>query len=385
MTIDNLLAVEVVTADGQLLRADANDHPDLFWALRGGGGNFGVATRFQFRLHPLGQVVGGMLLLPASADVLAEFIALAEAAPEELSTIANVMPAPPLPFIPAQQHGQLIILGLMVYAGDVEDGQRAVAPFRSLATPLADLVKPMAYPEIYPPEDPNYHPAAVAHTMFLDHIDHNAAETILEQLQASDASLRVAQLRVLGGAMARMPVEATAFAHRRSAIMANVASFYDGPADKPRTPGLGRPVRGGPAPKRRRRLCRIPHRRGLGTGPQRLPGVDVGPAGPGQGPLRPQQPVPPQPQHPDRDQRAAPQLICLRNMRSDKVSGAAATLAMTRIRCPGVGGVTSRWRDLRTEGDRRLCRVKRSWETKQRPLRPGRSCLLTARGSAIGV
>jgi hypothetical protein len=121
----------------------------------------------------------------------------------------------------------------MVYAGDVEDGQRAVAPFRSLATPLADLVKPMAYPEIYPPEDPNYHPAAVAHTMFLDHIDHKAAEAVLEHLQASDASLRVAQLRVLGGAMARVPVGATAFAHRASAIMANVASFYEGPDDKP--------------------------------------------------------------------------------------------------------------------------------------------------------
>jgi FAD/FMN-containing dehydrogenase len=233
LTIDNLLAAEVVTADGQLLHTDANDYPDLFWALRGGGGNFGVATRFKFRLHPLGQIVGGMLLLPASADVLTEFIALAEAAPEELSTIANVMPAPPLPFIPAQQHGQLIILGLMVYAGDLEDGERAVAPFRSLATPLADLVKPMAYPEIYPPEDPAYHPAAVGHTMFLDHIDHNAAETILEHLLASDASLRVAQLRVLGGAMARVPAESTAFAHRRSAIMANIASFYDGPADKP--------------------------------------------------------------------------------------------------------------------------------------------------------
>jgi FAD/FMN-containing dehydrogenase len=233
LTIDNLLAAEVVTADGQQLHTDANDYPDLFWAMRGGGGNFGVATRFKFRLHPLGQIVGGMLLLPASADVLTEFIALAEAAPEELSTIANVMPAPPLPFIPAQQHGQLIILGLMVHAGDIEDGQRAVAPFRSLATPLADMVKPMAYPEIYPPEDPAYHPAAVAHTMFLDHIDHNAAETILDHLQASDASLRVAQLRVLGGAMARVPVESTAFAHRRSAIMANVASFYDGPADKP--------------------------------------------------------------------------------------------------------------------------------------------------------
>jgi hypothetical protein len=233
LTIDDLLAADVVTADGQLVHADAENHPDLFWALRGGGGNFGVATRFQFRLHPLAQVVGGMLLLPANAEVIAEFIALAEAAPEELSSIANVMPAPPLPFVPPQHHGQLIIMAMMVYAGDVEAGQRAIAPFRSLATPLADLIKPMAYPEIYPPENPEFHPAAVAHTMFLDQVDHQVAETIIEYLQASDASLRAAQLRVLGGAMARVPVEATAFAHRRSAIMANVASFYDGPADKP--------------------------------------------------------------------------------------------------------------------------------------------------------
>jgi FAD/FMN-containing dehydrogenase len=220
LTIDNLLAAEMVTADGDLLHVDADNHPDLFWALRGGGGNFGVATRLRFRLHPLAQVVGGMLLLPASAEVVAGFIALAEAAPEELSTIAHVMPAPPLPFVPAEQHGQLVILALMVYAGEVEAGQRVVAPFRELATPLADLVKPMSYPEIYPPEDPDYHPAAVGHTMFLDHIDLQAAETIAGYLQASDASLRVAQLRVLGGAMARVPAEETAFAHRRSAIMA---------------------------------------------------------------------------------------------------------------------------------------------------------------------
>ena len=233
LTVDDLLAAEVVTADGQLLRADAENHPDLFWALRGGGGNFGVATRFQFRLHPLAQVVGGMLLLPASAETVAGFIALAQAAPEELSTIAAVMPAPPLPFVPAEHHGQLIVVASMVYAGEVEAGERAVAPFRALATPLADLVKPMAYPEIYPPEIPDFHPAAVAHTLFLDQVDHQVAETIIGYLQASDASMRVTQLRVLGGAMARVPDEATAFAHRGSAIMANVASFYDGPDDKP--------------------------------------------------------------------------------------------------------------------------------------------------------
>jgi len=232
LTIDDLLAAEVVTADGRLLRADDRTHPDLFWAIRGGGGNFGVATRFQLRLHEVGTIVGGMLLLPATPEVIAAFIAEAEAAPEELSTIANVMPAPPMPFVPEEQHGKLVILALLAYAGDTEAGEAAVAPFRKLAPPIADLVQPMPYPEIYPPEEGDYHPTAVGHTMFVDAVDQHAAETIVDRLQASDATMRVAQLRVLGGAMARVPADATAFAHRRSRIMVNVAAFYDGPADQ---------------------------------------------------------------------------------------------------------------------------------------------------------
>jgi FAD/FMN-containing dehydrogenase len=232
LTIDDLLAAEIVTADGQLLRADAENHPDLFWAIRGGGGNFGVATRFQFRLHQVDTIVGGMLILPATPEVIAGFIAEAEAAPEELSTIANVMPAPPMPFLPAEQHGKLVVLAMLAYAGDVEAGQRAVAPFRALAAPIADMLRPMRYPEMYPPEQEDYHPMAVARTLFVDRVDHDVAETIVEYLQASDATVRVAQLRVLGGAMARVPVEATAFAHRQRRIMVNVAAFYDGPEDQ---------------------------------------------------------------------------------------------------------------------------------------------------------
>jgi FAD/FMN-containing dehydrogenase len=232
LTIDDLLAAELVTADGQLLQVDDQTHPDLFWAIRGGGGNFGVATRFQYRLHEVPTFVGGMLMLPASAELVAEFIALADAAPEELSTIANVMPAPPLPFVPAEQHGKLAVLALLAYAGDTEAGERVLAPFKALATPLVDMVKPMPYPEIYPPEEEDYHPTAVGHTMFVDTIDRGVADTIMERLQASDATMRVAQLRVLGGAMARVPAEATAFAHRRSRIMVNLAAFYDGPEDQ---------------------------------------------------------------------------------------------------------------------------------------------------------
>jgi hypothetical protein len=232
MTIDDLLAADVVTADGQLLRLDAENHPDLFWAIRGGGGNFGVATRFRFRLHELNTVVGGMLILPADSEVVASFIALAEAAPEELSTIANVMPAPPMPFVPEEHHGRLVVMALLCFAGEADAGERALAPFRALATPIVDMVRPISYPEIYPPEDESYHPTAVARTMFIDGVDHGVAETIMKHLEASDASLRAAQLRVLGGAMARVPDDATAFAHRASRIMVNVAAFYEGPEDK---------------------------------------------------------------------------------------------------------------------------------------------------------
>jgi FAD/FMN-containing dehydrogenase len=234
LTVDSLLAAELVTADGRLLHTDAETHPELFWAIRGGGGNFGVATRLKFRLHPLDGIVGGLLLLPATAQVIADFMAATEAAPEELSGIAAVMPAPPMPFVPADRHGQLVIMAMLCWAGDAEAGQRALAPFRDLAEPIADLLQPMPYAGMFPPEEGEFHPTAVAHTMFMDTVDRQAADAIVEQLEASDAPVRVVQLRALGGAMARVPAEATAFAHRHSRIMVNVAAFYDGPADRDR-------------------------------------------------------------------------------------------------------------------------------------------------------
>ena len=233
LTIDDLLAAELVTADGKLVRADAKQNADLFWAVRGGGGNFGVATRFQYRLHSVDTVTGGMLILPATAEIIASFIAAAEAASDELSTIANVMPAPPMPFIPAEHHGQLVVLAMLVHVGPSEAGERALAPFRALATPIADLLQRMSYPEVYPPDDPDYHPRAAARTMFVETVDRPVAEEILEHLRASTAQMPVAQLRVLGGAMARVPADATAFAHRTSRIMVNVAAVYEDPDEAP--------------------------------------------------------------------------------------------------------------------------------------------------------
>jgi FAD/FMN-containing dehydrogenase len=212
---------------------DAENHADLFGALRGGGGNFGVATRLRFRLHEIGEVVGGMLILPASPDVITGFVDAADAAAEELSVIANILKAPPMPFIPAEQHGTPILMALMVYAGDAEAGERAIAPLRAVATPLADTVRPIGYQEMYAgPEAPR--PAFAAGTNILgDTLPTGAAEAILEHIEASTAPMAAVQLRVLGGAMRRVPEDATAFAYRTASLMTNIAVMYAQAEERP--------------------------------------------------------------------------------------------------------------------------------------------------------
>ena len=225
LTIDDVLAAEVVTAEGDLLRADADTHPDLFWALRGGGGNFGVVTRLKLRLHPIDRVVGGMLLLPADPDVITGLVAAADAADEDLSLIANIMKAPPLPFIAAEQHGKPMVMIQMVYAGDAEAATKAIAPIRALARPLADMVRPIRYPEMYAvPEGPA--PAFAAGTnLLVDDLSAGAAETILARLERATAAIAAVQVRVLGGAMARVADDATAFGHRGARLMVNIAAM----------------------------------------------------------------------------------------------------------------------------------------------------------------
>ena len=183
MTIDSLLAADIVTADGQLVRTDANEHPDLFWAIRGGGGNFGVATRFKYRLSEVPQVLGWMLIQPATADTIAAFIAEAEKAPDELTTIANVMPCPPMPFVAEEHHGKLVNFAMVVYAGDTAAGERALAPIRAIAPAITDQLRPISLPEIYPPEEGEYHPLAAGKNMFFDRFDRGVAKTIIDRTE----------------------------------------------------------------------------------------------------------------------------------------------------------------------------------------------------------
>ncbi len=232
LTIDQLLAAEVVTADGQRVHADAASNPDLFWAIRGGGGNFGVVTRLQFRLAEVDQAVGGPLILPATPATLVGALEAAIDAPDEMSGMILVMRAPPMPMLPAEVHGRLIIMVMLVHAGDAAAGMRAFAPFRALATPLADMTRPMKYAAIYEGPHPPKPAATAIRNFFTDSVDVAAAAFVLEQLRQSAAPMSVAQFRVMGGAVARVPADATAFAHRGRRMMANVAAMFENPAEQ---------------------------------------------------------------------------------------------------------------------------------------------------------
>ena len=233
LAIDNLLAAEIVTADGKILQVDSDNNPDLFWAIRGGGGNFGIVTKFKYALHDLNECYGGMLLLPATPEVITGITQIAKEAPEELSMIINVMPTFSAPFVPKEFHGKMSVMALVMYAGDAGDGERTVASIRALAEPIADMLKPMRYKDIFMPENPDYHPTAVSTNLFIEDIDHDAAVNILDRLEKIDASMKAFQFRVLGGAVARVADDATAYAHRQNAIMGNVACFYETDEQKP--------------------------------------------------------------------------------------------------------------------------------------------------------
>ncbi|MER7763280.1 FAD-binding oxidoreductase [Streptomyces sp. NPDC097619] len=232
LTVDDLLAADIVTADGTVRRIDADNEPELFWAVRGGGGNFGVLTRMQFRLHELTTVTGGLLVLPGTPEVLASFVDLLRDAPDELTSIINVMPGAVLPFVPEEAQAGLVVMAMMVFAGEGEPADAALAPFRALATPYADMIAPMPYPAVYPPEDPDHHPVAAARNLFVDAFDQDTATLVLDRIKESTAMMTAVQIRVLGGALARSTTD-TAFAHRTRPIMVNLAAIYGDPAEEP--------------------------------------------------------------------------------------------------------------------------------------------------------
>jgi FAD/FMN-containing dehydrogenase len=213
--------------------ASPDEHPDLFWAIRGGGGNFGIITEFVFRLAPVGQVLGGALILPATKEVIRGYLDYSVKAPEDLTTMADLMLAPPAPFIPEDRVGEPILMILTVWTGSIEDGEKALAPLRALAEPVADTLAPMPYPAIYEySEEVAARHAAAVRSMFASEISDATIDTILETM-ATAGPVDIVQFRGLGGAMAAVPTDATAFGQRDKDYLVLIVSCWFDPAEDP--------------------------------------------------------------------------------------------------------------------------------------------------------
>ncbi|MFI7589913.1 FAD-binding oxidoreductase [Spongisporangium articulatum] len=222
LTVDNLLAAEVVLADGRTVRADEHEHPELFWALRGGGGNFGVVTHLELRLHPTPTVTGGALAFEPRPETVEALVSAARVAPDELSLMVNVMKAPPAPFLPAERHGTPIVVALVCHSGRPEDADAALAPLRAAGPLLADVVRPQPYPGLLRAEEPGLQ--ASIRTGFADTFDAARAARAIELVGSAPTPVAVVNLRPMGGAISRIPPEATAFAHRGHALMESVSA-----------------------------------------------------------------------------------------------------------------------------------------------------------------
>jgi FAD/FMN-containing dehydrogenase len=227
LTVDNLISADVVTADGKLVRASATENPDLFWALRGGGGNFGIVTSFEFKLHPLGpEVLSGLIVHPleVAGELLSQFRRLAREAPEELTTWVVMRKAPPLPFLPAEWHGKEVLVFAACYAGDMKEGEKALKALRSLGKPIADVIAPHPFTAWQAAFDPLLTPGARNYWKSHDFADlpDGAISAILKgvrELPSPECEVFIAHV---GGAMARIPVNATPWPNRDAHFIMNV-------------------------------------------------------------------------------------------------------------------------------------------------------------------
>jgi FAD/FMN-containing dehydrogenase len=247
MTIDNLLAATVVTPDGEIRVASATSEPDLFWALRGGGGNFGVVTSFDFRLHPVGPTVyAGLVFYPfaQARQVLRAWRDFAVQAPDDLSVWAVLRKAPPLPFLPATVHGTDVVIFAAAYAGDVAAGERAAAPLLAFGDVLANALMPMPYAGFQGAFDPLL--TAGGRNYWKSNNFRTLTDAALEVAIESAAGLPGPECEIflaqLGGAMARVDAAATAYAGRDAHFVMNVHGRWSDPRDDGRVRTWARQV-----------------------------------------------------------------------------------------------------------------------------------------------
>lgn len=233
LACDNLVAADVVTADGRLVHASANENRDLLWGLRGGGGNFGIVTQFEFDLHPLGPIVyAGPVFYPADAarDLLHAFRGWAANAPDDVTGVVNLTTAPPLPVIPEEWHGRKVAAFLALSTGPVEDGDALVGEVRGVAAPVADLLGPMPYQVMQSLIDPLW--AKGIHAYFkatnLQRLDDELIDRLCALHLAAPGPQCEIHVHQMGGALARVADTATAFAERSMPFVLNaVAGWHD--------------------------------------------------------------------------------------------------------------------------------------------------------------
>ena len=245
MTIDSLVSAEVVTAAGEVVQASASEHPALFWALRGGSGNFGVVTRFEFELHPVGpEVLAGLIVYPLAQAkaVLQQYREFIAKAPDALSVWTVLRQAPPLPFLPEKVHGQPVVVLALLYTGDPAQGQQLIAPLHAFGTPEGAHVGVQPYTAWQKAFDPLLAPGA--RNYWKSHNFSKLEDGLFDAVIAAIGTLPSPQCEIffgaLGGATVRPASDSAAYPHRDARFVMNVHGRWDDPADDARCIGWAR-------------------------------------------------------------------------------------------------------------------------------------------------
>jgi FAD/FMN-containing dehydrogenase len=227
LTVDNLISADVITADAKLVRASDKENQDLFWALRGGGGNFGIVTSFEFKLHPLGpEVLSGLVVHPfnKAGELLREFRRIAKEAPDELTTWIVMRKAPPLPFLPTEWHGKEVLIFAACYSGDIKEGEKAMHALRALGKPIVDVISPHPFTGWQAAFDPLLTPGARNYWKSHDftELSDAAIKVILDAVHTLPSPECEVFIAHVGGAMARIAPDATAWSNRNAHFIMNV-------------------------------------------------------------------------------------------------------------------------------------------------------------------
>lgn len=235
LSIDNLLSADVVTAAGELVRASEQENADLFWGIRGGGGNFGIVTSFEFKLHPVGpNVLAGLIIHPldAAKDVMRFHREFVETVPDEFVCWFVMRQAPPLPFLPPEWHGKEILALAVCYSGDIATGERLAKPLREFGKPIADIISPMPYTAWQTVLDPLLTPGA--RNYWKSHDFAGLSDGLIEVMMDHARRIPDPQTEIacaqLGGAVTRVPRGATAYNHRDGKYVMNVHGRWADPA-----------------------------------------------------------------------------------------------------------------------------------------------------------